>query len=254
MNFYKFHLGDYYKKANHLSMLEDGAYRRLMDAVYLREGPLPSDKDQIYRLVKAFTKAEKAAVDSVLTEFFIDSGAGYTNARCDEELQSVRIKSAKASQSASTRWSNANAHANAPANAMRTHSDGNASHKPLASSSSTAREAIPVTGHHRVVAADLIDRGKDSLSGWERKFLTDLIGKTEISPKMQATLDAIAAKIGVNLDAVMATWRKRLETARRLQQWDPKWGHMPGQIGCLAPDELLQPGDGKGWTEWRAAS
>lgn len=63
MNFFKFHLGDYYKKASHLSMLEDGAYRRLIDAIYLREGPLPADKVQLYRLVKAFSKEEKRAVE-----------------------------------------------------------------------------------------------------------------------------------------------------------------------------------------------
>lgn len=248
MNFYKFHLGDYYKKTNHLSMLEDGAYRRLMDAIYLREGPLPAEKEQIYRLVRAFTKAEKIAVDTVLREFFESSDAGYTNARCDEELGRIRTKSAKASQSASTRWSTANA----SSDAMRTHSDGNASHKPLANSSSSARE--PVTGKHRAIALTLLDRGKASISGWERKFLEDLCGKPSISAKMQATLDTIASKVGVNSDAIMAEWRNRLDVARRLRQWDAKWGAMPNSIGCVVPDEILQPGDGNGWTEWRAAS
>lgn len=122
------------------------------------------------------------------------------------------------------------------------------------SSSSSARERSKVLAKHRVIAADLIDRGKATLSQWERKFLEDLIGKPDISPKMQATLDAIAAKVGLNLDALMATWRHRLDTARKLAQWDVKWGPMPGQLGCFAPDELLLPGDGEGWAEWRAAS
>lgn len=26
------------------------------------------------------------------------------------------------------------------------------------------------------------------------------------------------------------------------------------KLGCLVPEQLLQPGDGDGWTEWRAAS
>lgn len=254
MNFYKFHLGDYYKKTNHLSMLEDGAYRRLMDAIYLREGPLPADKQQIYRLVRAFSNAEKSAVESVLSEFFVLGDAGYTNARCDEELDSIRTKSAVRSQSARTRWSNANAYANADADAMQTHSKRNASHKPLAKSSSSAREKAPITGRHRVIAVDLLDRGKATLSQWERKFLEGLVGKPDMSPKMQATLDSIAAKIGLNLDAVMATWRHRLQTARKLAQWDVKWGPMPRQLGCIAPDELLEDGDGVGWSEWRAAS
>ena len=119
-------------------------------------------------------------------------------------------------------------------------------------SSSSARE--PLTGRHRAIAANLLDRGKANLSSWERKFLEDLCGKTTITPKMQTTLDAIAAKVGLTTVEVMSTWQHRLETARKLAQWDVKWGPMPSQIGCLAPDELLQPGDGEGWTEWRAAS
>jgi len=47
---------------------------------------------------------------------------------------------------------------------------------------------------------------------------------------------------------------QRLETARKMSQWDPKWGPMPGKLGCFAPDALLQPGDGQDWTEWKAAS
>jgi uncharacterized protein YdaU (DUF1376 family) len=264
MNFYKFHLGDYYKKTSHLTMLEDGAYRRLIDAIYLREGPLPANREQVYRLVKASSKAEKTAIDSVLSEFFTLTDAGYTNARCDEELDAVRAKSAKASQSAGRRWSNANA----DAMAMRTHSDGNASHKPVTKTSSStepperfppAREtsqppaSAPVTNRHRIVAADLIDRGKAELSAWERRFLEDLCGRSTISAKMQTTLDGIAAKIGLNVNDVMATWRHRLNVARKLRQWDPKWGAAPGSIGCLAPDELLEPNDGNGWTEWRPA-
>jgi uncharacterized protein YdaU (DUF1376 family) len=250
MNFFKFHLGDYYKKASHLSMLEDGAYRRLIDAVYLREGPLPADREQIFRLVKAFTKLEKDAVLSVLGEFFTLTDAGYTNARCEQELARVRDKSEKASQSASTRWGNANA----PPDAMRTHSEGNASHKPVAKSSSTARARSPATGQHRAMALDLLDRGKADLSPWERNFLEDLCGKSTITPKIEERLAEIGRKIGFNADELMATWKKRLDVARKLSQWDVKWGPMPGKLGCLVPEQLIQPGDGDGWTEWRAAS
>lgn len=246
MNFFKFHLGDYYKKASHLSMLEDGAYRRLIDAVYLREGPLPADKDQIFRLVKAFTKQEKAAVLSVLGEFFILTDAGYTNARCEQELARIRDKSEKASHSASTRWGNANA----PPDAMRTHSDGNASHKPLAKSSSTAPERSPVTSLHRAQALDLLDRGKASLSAWERNFLEDVCRKSSLTAKAHDSLTEISRKIGFNADQLMATWRQRLDVARKLRQWDVKWGPMPGKLGCIVPDDLLERADGKGWSDW----
>lgn len=42
MNFYEHHLGDYMRDTAHLSMIEDAAYRRLLDAYYIREAPLPA--------------------------------------------------------------------------------------------------------------------------------------------------------------------------------------------------------------------
>lgn len=46
-------------------------------------------------------------------------------------------------------------------------------------------------------------------------------------------------------------WRDRLDFARGNKTWDSKkWGPFPNQPGCLAPAALVQPGDGKGWTEW----
>lgn len=133
---------------------------------------------------------------------------------------------------------------------------GDKTHMPIANShkpeSSSARE--PMTNHHRIVAADLMDRGKGRLSTWETRFLEDICAKSTITPKMQATLDGMATKVGFNIETVMAQWRKRLETARKLGQWDVKWGPPPMRIGCLVPDELIQPGDGDGWTDWKAAS
>lgn len=127
-------------------------------------------------------------------------------------------------------------------------------HMPYANSQSSSSAREPITGQHRALALSLLDRGKAKLSGWERKFLEDLCGKPSITAKMQATLDGITAKVGVTAGAVMAEWSNRLDVARKMQQWDPKWGPPPGVIGCLVPDEILKPGDGQGWTEWRAAS
>lgn len=131
-------------------------------------------------------------------------------------------------------------------------------HMPEANShmpeSSSARAGEPITNIHRMMAADLLDRGKANLSSWERKFLEDICSKSVLTAKMQGTLNGISAKIGLTADTVMATWRKRLDAARRMRQWDAKWGPPPRALGCIVPDELLQPDDGNGWSEWRAAS
>ena len=46
MNYYPFHLGDYAAHTAHLEPMEDLAYRRMLDAYYLREAPLPRAVDR----------------------------------------------------------------------------------------------------------------------------------------------------------------------------------------------------------------
>jgi len=86
MNYYSHHIGDYLSATAHLTLLEHGAYRRLIDVYYIHESPLPADKKQVYRLVGARTKEEKEAVDSVLDEFFTVLEDGWHQGRCDYEI------------------------------------------------------------------------------------------------------------------------------------------------------------------------
>lgn len=86
MNYYELHLGDYAKDAGHLSMLEDGAYRRLLDAYYGRERPLPPELRECCKLARAATKPERDAVAYVLREFFDLQDDGYHQKRADDEI------------------------------------------------------------------------------------------------------------------------------------------------------------------------
>ena len=68
MNYFRFHIGDYTKKTEHLSITEHGVYMLMMKAFYGSERPLPTGA-KLYRLLRAETKVERAAVDSVVAEF-----------------------------------------------------------------------------------------------------------------------------------------------------------------------------------------
>ena len=92
MNFYPFHIGDYAKETAHLSMTEDGAYRRLLDMYYTRECRLPCDVPSIYRLARAHTKLERAAIDVVLQEFFKHTETGFLHHRCEEEIENAQSR------------------------------------------------------------------------------------------------------------------------------------------------------------------
>lgn len=92
MNYYEHHLGDYLRDTAHLSMLEDGAYRRLLEAYYIRERPLPKATKDICRLARATTKAERDVVQTVLAEFFEDTPEGWRQRRCDSEIRKFNEK------------------------------------------------------------------------------------------------------------------------------------------------------------------
>jgi len=98
MNYYPFHLGDYATHTAHLDMLEDLAYRRLLDLYYLRETPIPADIQEAARLIRM--KAQSEYVEAVLREFFELSEDGWRHGRCDEELARMQDKQAKARASA----------------------------------------------------------------------------------------------------------------------------------------------------------
>lgn len=90
MNYYERHLGDYAKDTAHLTMIEHGAYTLLMDRYYATEAGIP--EDQAYRVSRARTKEEKAAVDVVLDEFFrLENGVWIKN-RIEEEIEKAQTK------------------------------------------------------------------------------------------------------------------------------------------------------------------
>lgn len=84
MNYYKRHIGDYAKKAGHLTTLEHGVYTLLLDAYYDREiGPT---KAEALRQARARTPEEVSAVEAVLADFFTLDGDRYIQKRVEEEF------------------------------------------------------------------------------------------------------------------------------------------------------------------------
>jgi len=123
MHYFQHNIADYRKDTMHLSLLEHGVYRQLLDQYYLNEQPLSDDPERIMRLINAKTDEEKQAVLNILSDFFEETTIGFIHKRCDLEIKTYNEKSIKASNSAKIRWENANG--------MRTHSEPNANHKPI---------------------------------------------------------------------------------------------------------------------------
>ena len=129
MNWYKHHLGDYIKKTRHLSLIEHGAYRQLLDMQYLTEKPLPTDIELIFRSTGVKTALEEAVIRRMIKQFFHKTRWGYINERAMEEIRHADSVRKERTAAAAKRWggngpANANAYANASAkqHAKRMHS------------------------------------------------------------------------------------------------------------------------------------
>ena len=70
MNFYKHFLGDYARATGHLSLVEHGAFRLMLDHFYGAGRPLPGNRKALYRLLRAETNEERRAVDAISTQFW----------------------------------------------------------------------------------------------------------------------------------------------------------------------------------------
>jgi uncharacterized protein YdaU (DUF1376 family) len=85
MNYFELHIGDYQKKTAHLSLAEHGAYQLMMQIFYATESPLPEGK-VLYRMLRAESKAERSAIDSIVAQFWEKTRAGLVNGRASREL------------------------------------------------------------------------------------------------------------------------------------------------------------------------
>lgn len=95
MNFFPFHIGDYAFHTRHLSLMEDLAYRRVLDLYYSRDGVLP--ESGVARLVGM--TGHEAEVETILGEFFPNG----VNKRADEEITKMRAKQENARASVAKR-------------------------------------------------------------------------------------------------------------------------------------------------------
>lgn len=125
MHYYQFHIGDYQSDTRHLELMEDLAYRRMLDLYYKTENPLPLDCEEIARLIGM--RSHSDCIEIVLKDFFERTDEGWKNNKADEVLSATYSKSEKARRSAKARWAKKPEQKQGDnANAMRTHSEGNA--------------------------------------------------------------------------------------------------------------------------------
>ena len=104
MHYYQYNIADYRKDTTHLSLLEHGCYRQLLDQYYLDEKPLPADEDKLFRLFNARTEDEKTAIKNVINDFWTKTEDGYVQGRSKTEIELYKDRLEVATKSAKKRW------------------------------------------------------------------------------------------------------------------------------------------------------
>jgi uncharacterized protein YdaU (DUF1376 family) len=202
-------------------MLEDAAYRRLLDVYYATEKPLPADSAKVCRLVRARSLAERKAVDAVLAEFFSLEPEGWRNKRADLEIAKANAKADKARESAAYRWQSER-----NANAMRTHSDGNAkamlpitnSQEPI--NSKEVVRAVKNGAHHPAVDETPVLQTLPLIDGSEFEVKGSLVAELEpLYPKVD-----IPATVN-EMKGWLIGHPERRKTRRGVKAFITKWLH-----------------------------
>jgi uncharacterized protein YdaU (DUF1376 family) len=96
MHYYQWNIGDYASHTQRLSLLEDLAYRRLLDDYYLHERPLNTGVASVARQIGM--KEHVAEVQFILECFFQLCEDGWINKRADMEIAHYRSKIEQASK------------------------------------------------------------------------------------------------------------------------------------------------------------
>ena len=98
MNYYERYMGDYMRDTTHLTLSQHGAYSVLLDVYYSTSQPLPSQHLQLYKLCRAISREERAAVRFIADAYFpvCEDGMRH-NSRADNEINKAhkRIEAAR---------------------------------------------------------------------------------------------------------------------------------------------------------------
>jgi uncharacterized protein YdaU (DUF1376 family) len=94
MHYYKFNIADYRKDTGHLSTIEHGIYRQLIDWYYLDEQPIPEETQVVIRRLRLGSDEVKF-LQNVLSDFFVLGKTGYKHKRIEVEIKDYQEQAEK---------------------------------------------------------------------------------------------------------------------------------------------------------------
>jgi uncharacterized protein YdaU (DUF1376 family) len=203
MHYYQHHIGDYRRDTAHLSLMEHGVYRQLLDWAYLDNAPIPKETETVYRRLSAKTEEEKNAIDIVLNEFFTFD-IGYTQKRVELEKQAYERKAATARIAG--KLGGRPKKTEEVIFGLTEKTDGKANHKPL----TTNQEPITNKPKEEKERAKALVRPDDvELQVWEDWVQLRKAKKAPVTETVLKTARKEAGIAGMTLMAFLEVWCAR---------------------------------------------
>jgi uncharacterized protein YdaU (DUF1376 family) len=94
MHYYQFNIKDYSFATIRMSLMEDLAFRRMLDLFYESEKPLPCELKRIAKLIGMIDHQEE--IRDVLNEFWKETENGWVNSRANDEIEKYKSKAQSA--------------------------------------------------------------------------------------------------------------------------------------------------------------
>jgi len=189
--YYQFNIGDYASHTRNLSLLEDLAYRKLLDEYYLHEHPLNGSITDVARQIGM--KEHQDEVGFVLKSFFTDTDDGWVNKRADRQIAQYASKLDQASRAGK-------ASAERRRNAGSTDVQLTNNHKPITNN----QELLTSTSKTKTVAQSACNRPEGVLESLWEDFIT--LRKAKKAPLTASALKGIereAKKAGMNIEEAL---------------------------------------------------
>lgn len=223
MNYYPFHIGDYASHTRGLSLLEDLAYRRLMDEYYLAERPLNGCSTDVARLIGMADYEREVAY--VLSRYFTETGGDWVHERIENELTAFKNKQEKAS-AAGKASAESRKNKGKRTDVQRTFNERSTD----VQRSSTNQE--PITN---ISTTDVVDKRKSatpakpddvSQSVWDDFLAIRKAKKSPLSPTALHGIEREASKAGLSLEAALS-----MCCSRGWQSFKADWVKEDGKAG-----------------------
>jgi uncharacterized protein YdaU (DUF1376 family) len=191
VHYYQFNIGDYASHTRNLSLLEDLAYRKLLDEYYLHEHPLNGSITDVARQIGM--KEHQDEVGFVLKSFFTDTDDGWVNKRADRQIAQYASKLDQASRAGK-------ASAERRRNGGSTDVQLTNNHKPITNN----QELLTSTSKTKTLAQSACNRPEGVLESLWEDFIT--LRKAKKAPLTASALKGIereAKKAGMNIEEAL---------------------------------------------------